>query len=68
MCCNDCFETSAFGNVNDSSLFEIWNDEPFRRLRDSLAKGGRTQVAECSKCDVVDAGSRESIIKANLGK
>lgn len=65
MCCNDCFEKTDFGNVNEQSLLEIWNGKSFQDLRRKLTSG-RAGIEECNRCDVVDAGSREQYIKDAL--
>lgn len=61
MCCNDCYEVTNFGDINESSLYEIWTNDKFRLLRTSM-KQGRNDYAFCKECDVVDAGSREKEI------
>ena len=62
MCCNDCKEISDFGNVTKKTLLEIWTNEKFLKLRNSMMKG-RNIYPFCRECDVVDAGGREKQIK-----
>lgn len=63
MCCNDCFEVSEFGDVNQNRLLDIWNNEKFTALRKAMRQG-RESYPFCKECDVVDAGSREKAIAA----
>jgi radical SAM protein with 4Fe4S-binding SPASM domain len=63
MCCNDCNETSDFGDVNKNSLMEIWNNEKYSMLRKAMKTGDRRNYPFCKECDVVDAGGRERQIK-----
>lgn len=62
MCCNDCYEVTDFGNVNEEDIFQIWGSEKFTTLRESV-KSSREGYPFCRECDVVDAGSREKVIK-----
>lgn len=61
MCCNDCFEVTAFGDVTQDRLRDIWRNEKFTELRKAMRQG-REHYPFCVECDVVDAGSREKII------
>ena len=62
LCCNDCFEITSFGNLNDTSLLDIWQGEEYSRAREAIAKG-REKYPFCKECDVSDSGFREKIIK-----
>lgn len=61
MCCNDCFEVTNFGDVNESSLYEIWMNDQFKMVRRAMMQG-RSSYTFCKECDVVDVGSREKEI------
>lgn len=61
MCCNDCYEVTAFGDLNKESVFAVWQGEKFRELREKM-RYGRSAYSFCKECDVVDAGSREQEI------
>lgn len=51
--CNDYYERSIFGNVNNKSIIEIWKDRNFIKYREILSKlGGRKQIDICKKCDM----------------
>ncbi len=62
MCCNDCFEVTSFGDLNEENIFDVWENDKFAELRNRMAKG-RNAYSFCVECDVVDAGSRERVIK-----
>ncbi len=63
MCCNDCFEVTNFGDINTEDIMQIWQNEHFTKLRQAMRTGNRENYKFCKECDVVDAGSREEIIK-----
>jgi len=50
ICCMDWKHEHEFGDLNKSSLKEIWNNEKFKRLRESLSKSVRNYPL-CQKCD-----------------
>lgn len=53
LCCNDYYEHYIFGNVNNTSVREIWKDNDFRKYREILSQsGGRRQIDICKKCDM----------------
>lgn len=62
LCCNDCFEVTDYGNLNENSMKEIWTSEKFKEIRKSM-KGGRLNVPFCKECDVMDSGIRGKVIK-----
>ncbi len=62
MCCNDCFEETAFGDITKESMIEIWNNKKFTALREAMSRGSRLIYPFCANCDVVDAGGREKQI------
>lgn len=65
LCCNDCFENTHMGNVNNESLIDVWNCQKYKVVRESMKKG-REAFPFCKECDVIDAGSREKLIKEKL--
>lgn len=67
ICCNDCLETTDFGDVRHEKLVDIWNGDKFVELREAMRKG-RDQYPFCVECDVVDAGSREKAIASRNEK
>lgn len=60
MCCNDCNETTGFGDISKELLIDIWRNEKFRKLRMSMMEG--RVYPFCKECDVFDAGEREKYI------
>lgn len=50
-CYEDYNETLVFGNVNRSTIKEIWNSSSFNELRSKLEKGMRSSIKLCSKCN-----------------
>lgn len=65
LCCNDCFENTHIGDVNKESLVDVWNCQKLKVVRESM-KQGREAFPFCKECDVIDAGSREKLIKEKL--
>jgi radical SAM protein with 4Fe4S-binding SPASM domain len=50
-CCSDALNRYIMGDVNKQSLLEIWNGEPFMRVRNSLL--GKGELNElCRVCDL----------------
>lgn len=62
LCCNDCYETTDYGNVGTTSLKEIWENSKWKDVREKIARG-RVYFDFCRECDVVDSGFREKIIQ-----
>lgn len=50
-CTQDFFGCYSVGNVKDSSLREIWNDEKMLHLREKLVKAHISELRACSHCD-----------------
>lgn len=48
-CCFDKDAKYDMGNLNDASLKEIWNHDPYRRFRKKLLLG-RKEIDICSNC------------------
>lgn len=66
MCCNDCKEITDFGDITKNSLVEIWHNEKYKKLREAMRSGHRSNYLFCKDCDVVDAGEREIFIRGVL--
>ncbi|MBN1164692.1 MAG: radical SAM protein [Candidatus Krumholzibacteriota bacterium] len=51
LCCWDIAGRAVLGNVNASSVLDIWNGEIKQRYNDILSRGERDKILLCSKCD-----------------
>ncbi|MBQ8625902.1 MAG: SPASM domain-containing protein [Agathobacter sp.] len=51
LCCNDPLGKNTMGDLNRSSVTEVWYGEEFRKVREALAKG-RQYWPHCKYCDV----------------
>ena len=51
LCCNDPLGRDTLGDLNCSSLTEVWYGEKFNKVREALAKG-RQYWPHCKYCDV----------------
>ncbi len=54
LCCWDNLKKGVIGNINESSVFEIWNGELNQKYRRLLNEGKRDEILLCSKCDGYD--------------
>lgn len=53
-CFEDFHEEMAMGNLNESTLMEIWNSEPYNRMRRELRMGARHMRGPCKNCNKRD--------------
>jgi radical SAM protein with 4Fe4S-binding SPASM domain len=51
ICCQDHYFEAAVGNLNDTSLQDIWYGEGFQKLRADLLRNDRTGNKFCKVCD-----------------
>jgi len=51
MCCDDWNGEEKMGNVMNSSIKEIWNNEKFKNVRKLHQEGRAAELSTCSKCD-----------------
>lgn len=65
LCCSDALEKTNYGNVSTQSLYEIWTSDVYRQLRLKIGTD-RDSYGFCKGCDFVDAGIRNSFMKAKL--
>jgi cyclic pyranopterin phosphate synthase len=49
LCCNDFFGQYIFGNVQNKSVMEIWNDEKYKKYRDEIDHG-KFSLKICKQC------------------
>ena len=67
LCCNDALEKTNYGNLKDKTLIEIWTSAQYKNLR-KIIGSNRDEYVFCQGCDFVDAGIRNSFMKARLGE
>jgi len=53
LCCSDYTENRVFGNINDTSIKDIWEDPEFRAIRDNIRKG-KYSLDICKSCGYED--------------
>lgn len=51
ICCQDHYFESAVGNLNNSSLHDVWYGAGFSKLRSDLLRSDRSGNKFCSSCD-----------------
>ena len=39
-----CVSEYTMGDIKEKSLFDVWNDEPIRKLREAFSKWDKTKV------------------------
>lgn len=49
VCTNDFQETHSFGNINETSLIDIWRSDSFKKIRTDV-KNGIFELDMCKKC------------------
>ena len=59
-CCNDYDAKEVLGDVNHQTLKEIWNGEPYQRLRRSEL-GGCNNSSLCAGCDQAPGHERKPL-------
>ena len=52
LCCADIAQRVVLGNLNDSSIEEIWYSEKLRKIRQKAIKRKKYQLSICSQCDM----------------
>ena len=52
ICC-PCYANVKIGNLNDSSMLEVWNSEKLLSMRKSFKKGSLPDVCKNQLCPVV---------------
>ncbi len=51
LCCNDALGKYTLGDVNESSIHEIWNGKKYESIRVRMASNGRKGLNLCKNCD-----------------
>lgn len=54
-----CVSEYTYGDINEKSLWEIWNDEPIRKFREDMVNG--TPRKECQVCYNNQAAGKSSL-------
>lgn len=49
-CCYDLNGDLVLGNLNESSVLEVWNNAEYRDLRRKMMKGRRKEIEICRNC------------------
>lgn len=65
LCCSDALEKTNYGNVNNTSMKEIWESDTYRKLRKVVGKD-RSKYPFCKGCDFVDAGIRNDFMNSKI--
>jgi radical SAM protein with 4Fe4S-binding SPASM domain len=50
LCCLDYNAETQMGDVNESSISDVWNGDAFRRVRQLHLANGRRSMATCTDC------------------
>lgn len=51
LCCMDYYAETSLGDLNQNSVFDIWNGKEFRKLRSKIAISRQKGLPICHKCD-----------------
>ena len=54
LCCADGLWKVIMGNIQKSSLKEVWFSDVFKRIRESLLRGDRSYAETCRVCDALN--------------
>ena len=60
-CCADWQKRLPLGNVNDSTLSQIWNGTEYNTLQREMLKNGRQCRGVCSVCDYPNSVANDNI-------
>jgi radical SAM protein with 4Fe4S-binding SPASM domain len=52
ICCNDYTEDIILGNVNESTIKEIWNSERYNQIRKKLNDKKYDEISVCNNCSL----------------
>jgi radical SAM protein with 4Fe4S-binding SPASM domain len=56
LCCNDFSRKLKLGNVNDTSIKEIWNGEKYQEIRRLFRQGRYKEIPICCDCSKWETG------------
>ena len=52
LCCNDYSKKVILGNVNNSTIKEIWNSKQYQTIRDLNNSGDYDKILICKNCSL----------------
>jgi radical SAM protein with 4Fe4S-binding SPASM domain len=52
LCCNDYSKKIILGNVNESSIKEIWNSKKYQNVRKIIFSGKFDKIPVCAECTI----------------
>lgn len=52
LCCNDALGKCTLGNLNNNTIWEVWESENYKKFRHEMYKNGRKNLLLCKNCDV----------------
>ena len=51
LCCNDALGHMTLGDLNESSVTEVWNGQGYKKIRKEMQMNGRKNLNLCKNCD-----------------
>ena len=51
LCCNDALGKYTLGNLNNNTIWEIWEGEQYTKIRAEMSENGRKNLLLCKNCD-----------------
>lgn len=67
LCCNDYRGVVSFGNINESSLVDIWNNDKFKLFRLFL-QNKRRDLPLCATCDYGGGHYTHNVERVSFGE
>jgi len=58
ICCNDYSEQMILGNINSSTIKEIWNSETYNKIRKQLYYKNYEKIPTCRSCSIWSKNSK----------
>jgi radical SAM protein with 4Fe4S-binding SPASM domain len=55
LCCDDFSNKMILGNVNESTIKEIWNSKKYKEIRKMLYNGEREKISVCRTCSKISS-------------
>lgn len=54
LCCNDYSKKMIIGNINKNSIFDIWNNEDYKTIRDKFRNNEYKKIKACTNCSIMN--------------